>query len=385
MAAARANRRLGVLDASIWLHAIEAAAQSRCGRAASTSTFPLTIWQTGSGTQTNMNANEVIANRANERLGRKPLGSRADSPQRPRQLLAVLQRQLPTVMHIAAVLALRARLLPALRDCTAKLAAKARRIRRYCENRSHTSDGCRADDSGADISTRSPVRSPHGGRAHREDTLTAPFRSLPQGGTAVGTQASCADRFRRGLLRRSQRADRRNLHAQSQQVRRNGLARRAGRGVRCSQCGRRFSSQDRKRHPVPRLRVRAAAWASFVIPPRRSHLVHHARQAEPDDRRGGGAGRVPGDGQPCHGNGSGTGSGNFELNVAKPVLIYNLLQSIRVLADSAAVFARRLVHDLDVDRERLESNVANALLLATALNPVLGYDKVAQITAKALQ
>ncbi len=77
-------------------------------------------------------------------------------------------------------------------------------------------------------------------------------------------------------------------------------------------------------------------------------------------------------------------SGNFELNVAKPVLIYNVLQSIRILADSSRTFGLRLVHDLDVDRQQLDRNVSNALLLATALNPVLGYDKVAQITAKAL-
>jgi fumarate hydratase class II len=78
-------------------------------------------------------------------------------------------------------------------------------------------------------------------------------------------------------------------------------------------------------------------------------------------------------------------SGNFELNVAKPVLIFNVLQSIRVLADSSRMFATRLVHDLDVNREQLDRNVSSALLLATALNPILGYDKVAQITAKALQ
>jgi fumarate hydratase class II len=65
-------------------------------------------------------------------------------------------------------------------------------------------------------------------------------------------------------------------------------------------------------------------------------------------------------------------------------LIYNVLQSIRVLADSSRIFGLRLVHDLEVDRQQLERNVSNALLLATALNPVLGYDKVAQITAKAL-
>jgi fumarate hydratase class II len=77
-------------------------------------------------------------------------------------------------------------------------------------------------------------------------------------------------------------------------------------------------------------------------------------------------------------------SGNFELNVAKPVIIYNVLQSIRILADGVTVFALRLVRDLDVDRRQLAANVANAPLLATALNPVIGYDKVAMITARAL-
>ena len=77
-------------------------------------------------------------------------------------------------------------------------------------------------------------------------------------------------------------------------------------------------------------------------------------------------------------------SGNFELNVAKPVLIYNLLQSIRLMADATGVFATRLVHGLDVDAARLAANVERSLLLATALNPVLGYDAVASITAKAV-
>jgi fumarate hydratase class II len=77
-------------------------------------------------------------------------------------------------------------------------------------------------------------------------------------------------------------------------------------------------------------------------------------------------------------------SGLFELNVAKPVLIHNLLQSLRVLADASRVFASRLVKDIDVDRARLAANVENALLQVTALNPLLGYDAVARITAHAL-
>jgi fumarate hydratase, class II len=76
-------------------------------------------------------------------------------------------------------------------------------------------------------------------------------------------------------------------------------------------------------------------------------------------------------------------SGNFELNVAKPVLVYNLLQSLRVLADSVSVFSRHCVRGIDVDREQLKSNVERSLLAVTALNPILGYDRVAQITATA--
>jgi fumarate hydratase class II len=78
-------------------------------------------------------------------------------------------------------------------------------------------------------------------------------------------------------------------------------------------------------------------------------------------------------------------SGNFELNVAKPVLIHSVLQSMRVLADSSRVFANKLVAGLDIDRERLASNLGNALLSVTALNPVLGYDKVAHITRTAVE
>jgi fumarate hydratase class II len=78
-------------------------------------------------------------------------------------------------------------------------------------------------------------------------------------------------------------------------------------------------------------------------------------------------------------------SGNFELNVAKPVLVYNLLQSLRVLADSVSIFARRLVRGIEVNREQLASNVDRSLLAVTALNPILGYDRVAQITARAFR
>ena len=78
-------------------------------------------------------------------------------------------------------------------------------------------------------------------------------------------------------------------------------------------------------------------------------------------------------------------AGAFELNVAKPVIIYNVLQSIRVLADASRIFSARLVKNLAVDRARLASYVSNSLLLTTSLNPVLGYDKVAQITARALE
>ena len=147
LAAARANQRLGALEPKL---------AETIGRAAREiweghfdDHFPLTIWQTGSGTQTNMNANEVIANRANELLGR-PLGSR--SPVHPNDHVNRSQSSndsFPTVMHIAAVLDLRERLLPALNSSSRSIVGQSRRLCRCAQDRSNASHGRRSHDHGS--------------------------------------------------------------------------------------------------------------------------------------------------------------------------------------------------------------------------------------------
>jgi fumarate hydratase class II len=377
IAAARANRRLGALDATR-ADAIEAAAiEVRDGRF--DDHFPLTIWQTGSGTQTNMNANEVIANRANERLG-QPLGTKA--PVHPNDHVNCSQSSndsFPTVMHICTALELRDRLFPALRCLQDELAAKAAAFANVIKiGRTHLMDAVpmtmgQAFDAFA--------RQIGNGIARIETTLPR-LNFLPQGGTAIGTglnapagfdEAFCTEVTELSGIAFSPNPSKfEGMAAHDALVEVSGALntiavsllkiandiRLLGSGPRCG---------------LGELVIPHDGLTSSIMPGKRNPTVAEVvAQA---------AFQVIGN----HATVSAAGaSGNFELNVAKPVLIYNVLQSIRVLADCTRMFAVRLIRDLVVDRDRLDANVANALLLATALNPVLGYDKVAQITARAL-
>jgi fumarate hydratase class II len=378
LAAARANRRLGVLDAA-FAGAIEFAAQE-VHAGAFDADFPLTIWQTGSGTQTNMNANEVIANRANERLGR-PLGTK--SPVHPNDHVNLSQSSndsFPTAMHLASVLELQQRLIPALAELNATLAAKAAEFSDVITiGRTHLMDAVpmtmgQAFDAFA--------RQVGNGAARLKDTLPR-LCQLPQGGTAVGTGLNAPPGFdiafceEVSLLSGFDFAPNpskfEGMAAHDSLVEVSGALnvvavslvkiandiRLLGSGPRCGlgeliipHDGLTSSIMPGKRNPTI---AEVAAQAAFQV------MGNHATVTL--------AGA----------------SGNFELNVAKPVLIYNVLQSIRILADSSRLFALHLVRELTVDRARLAANVSNALLLATSLNPVLGYDKVAQITARALE
>jgi fumarate hydratase class II len=377
IAAARANRRLGVLDATR-ADAIEAAAMEvREGRF--DDHFPLTIWQTGSGTQTNMNANEVIANRANERLG-QPLGTKA--PVHPNDHVNCSQSSndsFPTVMHICAALELRDRLFPALRCLQDELAAKAEAFADIIKiGRTHLMDAVPMTMGQAFDAFSRQVGN---GIARIEATLPR-LNLLPQGGTAIGTglnapagfdEAFCAEATGLcGIAFSPNPSKFEGMAAHDALVEVSGALntiavsllkiandiRLLGSGPRCG---------------LGELVIPHDGLTSSIMPGKRNPTVAEVvAQA---------AFQVIGN----HATVSAAGaSGNFELNVAKPVLIYNVLQSIRLLADSTRMFAVRLIRDLAVDRERLDANVANALLLATALNPVLGYDKVAQITARAL-
>ncbi len=377
LAASRANRRLGTLDPSR-ADAIEAAARELWeGRF--DDHFPLTIWQTGSGTQTNMTANEVIANRANESLG-EPLGLRR--PVHPNDHVNRSQSSndsFPTVMHLCTATELRDRLKPALALLRDTFAAKAVEFDGVVKiGRTHLMDAVPMTVGQAfDAFVR---QIGHG--IDRIEAATPRLYQLAQGGTAVGSglnapagfdEAFCGEVSKlAGLPFRPNPSKFEGMGAHDALVEvsgaLNGLAvsltkiatdiRLLGSGPRCG---------------LGELVVPDDGLSSSIMPGKRNPTVAEALTQA--------AFQVIGN----HATISAAGaSGTFELNVAKPVLVHNLLQSIRLLADGSRVFAVKLVRGLDVDRERLAANVSNALLLATALNPRLGYDRVAAITRKAM-
>ena len=377
LAAVRANLRLDAIESSLAAAIEQAASELHEGRF--DDHFPLSIWQTGSGTQTNMNVNEVIANRANELLG-QPLGAR--SPVHPNDHVNCSQSSndsFPTVMHIVTALALQDSLLPALIGLRDELAAKAAAFADVVKiGRTHLMDAVpmtmgQAFDAFA--------RQIDNGIARTKATLPR-LHVLAQGGTAVGSglnapagfDVTFCDELSRltGIAFTANPSKFEGMGAHDALLEisgtLNGLAvsllkiandiRLLGSGPRCGlgelvipHDGLTSSIMPGKRNPTI---AEVVAQIAFQV------IGNHATVT------------------------AAAASGNFELNVAKPVLIYNVLQSIRLLADGSRMFADKLLHDLDVNRDQLESNVANALLLATALNPVLGYDKVSQITAKAL-
>jgi fumarate hydratase, class II len=377
LAAARANRRLGTLEPPL-ADAIAAAAHE-VWEGRFDGHFPLPVWQTGSGTQTNMNVNEVIANRANEILG-QPLGTRR--PVHPNDHVNRSQSSndsFPTVMHLSAGLELRDRLLPALGLLRDTLAAKADAFQDVVKiGRTHFMDAVPMTVGQAFDAFARQID--HG--IERIEATAPRLNQLAQGGTAVGSglnaptgfdAAFCAEvASLTGLPVLPNPSKFEGMGAHDALVEVSGALnvlavslikiandiRLLGSGPRCG---------------LGELVIPDDGLSSSIMPGKRNPTIAEALVQA--------AFQVVGNHATVTAAGA---SGTFELNVAKPVLIHNLLQSIRLLADAAHVFARKLVRDLDVDRARLADNVANALLLATALNPTLGYDRVAAITRKAM-
>lgn len=376
LAAARANLRCGVLAPDIAQAIAAAAAEVRDG--VFDAHFPLTIWQTGSGTQTNMNANEVIANRANARLG-QPLGTR--QPVHPNDHVNASQSSndsFPSVMHITAVLELEARLRPALtalRDSLQERATAFADILKLA--RTHLMDAVpmrlgQAFD-GFTLQTTHALA--------RLDAVLPRLLLLPQGGTAAGTglnaPAGFADAYCAEVSQLS------GFAFQPSPCKVEGMA-----------------AHDALLELSGMLNVIAASFIKIANDVRWMSSGPHCGLGElvmPED--GLTSSIMPGKRNPTiaeamvqagmqvAGNHVAVtlagASGNFELNVAKPVLIHNVLQSIRLLADSATVVARRVIPHLQPNLAQLARNLDSPLLAATALNPVLGYDKAAAITRHA--
>ncbi|OYZ72512.1 MAG: class II fumarate hydratase [Rhizobiales bacterium 24-66-13] len=285
----------------------------------------------------------------------------------------------PTVMHIATVQELRARLLPALAELHGQLAIKASAFAEVLKiGRTHLMDAVPMTMGQAFDAFARQIAN---GMARLESAMPR-LCVLPQGGTAVGTGLNAPVGFDAAFCAQAgalagvtfspnpskfegmaahdalvEASGALNVVAVSMMKIANDI-RLLGSGPRCG---------------LGELIIPNDGLTSSIMPGKRNPTIGEVVVQA--------AFQVMGNHATVTAAGA---SGNFELNVAKPVLIYNVLQSIRILADSAHIFASRLIADLDVDRARLAENVANALLVVTALNPVIGYDKVAQITTKAL-
>jgi fumarate hydratase, class II len=375
-AAARVNRDLGVLEPRLADAIVRAAQEVIDGKLAGH--FPLVVWQTGSGTQSNMNANEVIANRANELLG-APLGSKA--PVHPNDHVNRSQSSndtFPTAMHVAAVEQVQHQLLPALEHLCAGLQAKAGAFRDVIKiGRTHLQDATPLT-LGQEFSGY--VQQVASGIARIRQTLPRLY-PLAQGGTAVGTGLNAppdfAERFAEevaaitGLPFVSAENKFEALAAHDALVELSGAlnvvavsltkiandVRLLGSGPRCG-----FGELR-----LPENEPGSSIMPGKVNPTQCEALTMVCAQVMGNQVTVTIAGA----------------NGHFELNVYKPVIIYNVLQSIRLLADGARSFNDKCVVGIEADRERIEDLLQRSLMLVTALNPKIGYDNAAKVAKKA--
>ena len=375
-AAAEVNRELGSLDRKRALAIVAVAQDIADGKL--DEHFPLLVWQTGSGTQTNMNANEVIANAANVALG-GALGARA--PVHPNDHVNMSQSSndsIPTAMHIAAALAIRDRLLPALKELQAALDNKAKEFGKIVKiGRTHLMDATPItlgqEFSGYAAQVKSAVA--RLALAQRE------LYPLAQGGTAVGTGLNAKPQFAKRFAKRIARL--------------TGLP-----FVSAPNKFEHMAAHDA--YVFVHGAINAAAVALFKIANDIRLLGSGPRSGLgelilPSNELG--SSIMPGKTNPTQSEaltmvctrvfGNQTtvtiagSQGHFELNVFKPVLAYCMLQSIRLLADAAHSFTENCVTGIKANGPRIRELMQRSLMLVTALSPHIGYDKAAQVAKAA--
>jgi fumarate hydratase class II len=375
-AAAETNRTLGLLDARRAKAIVQAAQEILEGKL--DAHFPLSVYQTGSGTQTNMNVNEVIANRANEILG----GARgAKSPIHPNDHVNMSQSSndtFPTAMHIAAAQEISRRLIPALQHLHTELQRKTKAFASIVKiGRTHTQDATPLTLGQEFSGYAAQVAS---GIARIKLGLRELY-PLAQGGTAVGTGLNADRRFAK-------------LFAQCV-ARMTGLP---------------FVSAPNKFEALAS--HGALAFAHGALDSLAADLFKIANDIRllgsgprsglgelilPENEPG--SSIMPGKVNPtqsealtmvcCRVFGNHTtitvaaSQGHFELNVFKPVIIDAMLQSIRLLADAAHSFAERCVAGIRANAPRIRELMEKSLMLVTALAPKIGYDKAAEIAKAA--
>ena len=336
--------------------------------------FPLRIWQTGSGTQTNMNANEVISNRAIEMAG----GSKGSKkPVHPNDHVNMSQSSndtFPTAMHIAAAMVLKNKLLPALEELHAVLETKSQEFAHIVKTgRTHLQDATPLT-VGQEISGWSSLIERD---RHRIEIALDGLFDLAIGGTAVGTGLNTHPEFAQRTAQkiaeltklpfRSHPNKFAALSAHDELVFAGGaLATLAGSLMKIANDVRWLSSGPRcgiGEFSIPENEPGSSIMPGKVNPTQCEAITMVAVQV--------------------HGNQAaialGGSQGNFELNVFKPVIIHNFLHSVRLLSDATRSFVHHCLTGLEVNRAKVDYFVDRSLMLVTALSPIIGYDKCAKL------
>ncbi len=375
-AAALANLAQGSLDEKIGNAIVSAADEVIDGTLADQ--FPLAVWQTGSGTQSNMNANEVIAGRANEALTGTRGGKDPVHPNDHCNMGQSSNDTFPSVMHIAAVEEIHHRLLPALEKLHASLDKKARAFDGIVKNgRTHLQDATPLT-LGQEFSGY--AKQIEYGIARIKDTLPRLYQ-LAQGGTAVGTGINSKAGFDVEFAKQVAEITKlpfitaenkfEALAAHDAMVESSGALNTVAVSLmKIANDIRLLGSGPRS--GIGEIILPANEPGSSIMPGKVNPTQCEALTMV--------CAQVMGNHSAVSIAGS---NGHFELNVFKPVIIYNVLQSIRLLADSAVSFTDNCVDGIEANEKRITELMNNSLMLVTALNPHIGYDNAAKIAKKA--
>ena len=370
------NQALGLQDAKKTRAIVDAADEVIAGR--HPGEFPLVVWQTGSGTQTNMNMNEVLANRASELLGGERGDARLVHPNDDVNRSQSSNDVFPTAMHVSAVIGITKKLLPALEKLRSTLAQKASDFDGIVKiGRTHLQDATPLT-LGQEFSGY-VAQLAHGER-HVRDALPH-LHELALGGTAVGTGLNAPQGYA--------------VQVAAELAQLTGLP-----FVTAPNKFEALASCDALVHAHGALKTLAASLMKIANDVRWLASGPRSGIGElsiPENEPG--SSIMPGKVNPTQsealtmlaaqvfGNdvaiNFGGASGNFELNVFRPMVAYNFLQSVRLLADGMVSFNDHCAVGIEPNRERIAELVGRSLMLVTALNPHIGYDKAAFIAKKA--
>jgi fumarate hydratase class II len=342
--------------------------------------FPISLWQTGSGTQTNMNVNEVLANRISELAGEEPGSKKPVHPNDDVNMSQSSNDTFPTAMALAAVGRVEDFLLPIFEDLKEVLAEKAEKYADLVKvGRTHLMDATPitlGQEFAAYASQLSDITQ------MLKDSLKY-LKKLPLGGTAVGTGLNTKAGFAEKAVKYINLETENNYTAAENKsagiaahdsfVNLSGVLKTAASFLmKLANDTRWLASGPRcgvGEINIPKNEPGSSIMPGKVNPTQAEALFQAAAQVMANDTA----------------VNFGGGSGNFQLNVAKPLIIYNILQSIRLLGDAVSSYKQRCLKGIEANKDQIDSYLESCLMLVTALNPVIGYDKAAEIAQKAFR